>query len=204
MGDFCTVPCIPKGSIDCLFSFLIFVFRRVIHATLQENSPYQSESKNCAQEQNNYKKWELKPFYFNLSSTEPHITLLVCNLTHVIGSIKLSYWYLFCTHRSTFQSDCARPPRSVLKQVQKGTGYDQASSRSYQALKQRGEGHGTMVRQTWKTGHDPWLLRLLLRYLLRSFEQCEDPRLEKLFESNHSNSQNYRTYLISHGRPKWW
>ena len=127
-------------------------------------------------------------------------SIKVCNNTHVMGSINLSYWYLFCTHRSTFQSVGARPPRSGLKQVQKGTGFDQASSRIYQALKQRGEGHWTMVHQTWKTWHDPWLLRLLLRYLLRSNQQCEDPRQEKLFQSNQSNSQIYHT----HGRPKWW
>ena len=65
-----------------------------------------------------------------------------------MGSINPSYCYLFCTHRSTFLANGAHPPRSVLKQVQEGTGFDQASSRSYQALKQRGEGHWMMVRQT--------------------------------------------------------
>ena len=65
-----------------------------------------------------------------------------------MGSINPSYCYLFCTHRNTFQPNGARPPRSVLKQIQEGTGFDQASSRGYQALKQRGEGHWMMVRQT--------------------------------------------------------
>ena len=127
-------------------------------------------------------------------------SIKVCNNTHVLGSINLSYWYLFCTHRSTFQSVGVHPPRSGLKQVRKGTGFDQASSRIYQALKQRGEGHWTMVRQTWRTWHDPWLLRLLLRYLLRRNQQCEDPRQEKLFQSNQSHSQIYHT----RGRSKWW
>ena len=71
--------------------------------------------KNAHRSKKNHKKASTETFllqFINRASS-PY---LVCNHTYVMESINPSYYYLFCTHRSTFQADGARPPRSVLKQ----------------------------------------------------------------------------------------